>query len=786
MRGLSRAWIGRLCAALLLVVPALAQALPPVQRGYIEMSDGVGLRYSVQLPDGEGPFPVLLQYQGYGAGSSPNDNGMVLIAPRLLEKGFAILGVNLRGTGCSEGDFDLFEQQWVADGYAVIEWAARQSWSNGKVAMVGLSFPAIAQMMVAPSRPPSLVAAMPWSAITDLYRDVAYPGGIFNQSFAGAWTGIQKDGHQYIDDEMAAGNTRCPTAIAGQNRPDRIVFVEGQRNAWADHFFYTRLVPEGSLLDIDIPMLVTHAWQDEQLGSRVTVDYEQLLPEKTWMIYGNGAHGFGLGAKFVVDEAEAFLLHFVKGVDNGFERHPRVHILHETGYDGSHRWVTAHPRWPAPTRLAELYLTPAGTLEPQRPQESGAVDYVYPLPAPSMTSALAAQQENQTYQLPVPPGGAAVFTSAPLAHDLEILGTVRADLWLSSTAADTDVQVSLTEIRSDGRELFVQRGWLRASHRKMDLRPTRANRPYQTHLESDAVPLAAGEPTLLSVEVWAVGHVFRAGSALRVAIEAPLGNTGFRNLQIVQTPALNTVHVGAPYVSRITIPVVPGAKAPMDYPACGTLINQPCRDDPGTVPAGTMSVPSALHAAPTAGGAHAAGSGAFLLTNTSAESLYLRALTLRIDDTRQVSAVGIQAGSATVEIAEPAGRARFELPEIELRPGQRISVQAGYERRRQASATGSLANLAYAEGGAVEDAGGNGAILPIWTLLALAILVFRHNGLRAALIASALLVGCSSSQPLDDRSLAVGGETAGLHLTDVEAVNARGEFVGIEGMPLAL
>jgi uncharacterized protein len=758
--------------ALLAAGPAQAQVAGK-QDGYIEMADGVGLKYTVLLPEGQGPFPVLLQYQGYGAGADPNDNGISLISPRLLAAGFAILGVSLRGTGCSEGSFDLFEDQWIADGLEVIRWAALQPWSNGDLAMIGLSFPGMTQMMIGPMRAPAVKALLPWSAMTDLYRDVGYPGGLFNVSFATGWTAIQKSGYSDTPVELSEGDTRCAAAIAGHNDPERIVFLFGQTHPWADNSIYERFVPEGSIGQINVPTLVSHAWQDEQISSRVTVDYEQLDPERTWMIYGNGAHGFGLGSKLVGDTAEAFLRHFLKGEDNGFERTPRVQIEHENAFGQPPRWISTYPRWPVETRLAELYLTPDGTLQAARPEAQGRFDYVYPLPAPSMTSAVAASQENQTYTLPVPPGGAAVFTTPALAHDLEVLGAIRADLWLSSTATDTDIQLSLTEVRPDGMEQFVQRGWLRASHRKMDLRHTRADQPYHLHTEADVLPLTPGQPVPLSMEIWSVNHVFRAGSALRLRVEAPLGTTGFRQLELNPTPAINTVHVGGATLSRITLPVLPGAQAGAALAACSGFINQPCRAASPGIPAGSLSVPAAEARTPASAGSAALVDGKVLLRNRSAETHYLRAVSVQLPDAQEIFEARL-GGDAGVSIREPFAQTRFELPEQRLEPGASIELPLQIEPRRLVASL-RLGNVAHAADGPPSASTPVGLLL--WLALSALLLAYRRSWASAALLASGLMVACNQSSPIAVESRAeASAETTGLRLLGIEVVNDRGEF----------
>lgn len=184
------------------------------------------------------------------------------------------------------------------------------------------------------------------------------------------------------------------------------------------------------------------------------------------------------------------------------------------------------------------------------------------------------------WKAPVPPGGSVAYTSAPLQSDLVLAGPASLDLWLASTATDTDVQVTVTEVRPDGLEMYVQRGWLRASHRALDTTRSTELRPYQTHLRGDAKPLNAGEPTPLRIEVFPFAHAFRAGSRLRVWIDAPTSHTGFWAFVPTPDPAINTILHDAAHPSRLVVGVLAGQSAQAPLPACDTVRNQPCRSDP--------------------------------------------------------------------------------------------------------------------------------------------------------------------------------------------------------------
>jgi predicted acyl esterase len=171
-----------------------------------------------------------------------------------------------------------------------------------------------------------------------------------------------------------------------------------------------------------------------------------------------------------------------------------------------------------------------------------------------------------------------VFESEPFAADAVMVGTGSADLWIRSTATEADLEVTLSELRPDGKEVFVQNGWLRASHRKTGGDST-ALFPRQTHLEADAAPLVPGAWTEVRVAIAGFGHAFRAGSRVRVMIDTPGDSRAAWRFDLAKVPA-ETVHAvahGSMRPSSIALPLLPGVKAPSPLPACPSLRGQPCR-----------------------------------------------------------------------------------------------------------------------------------------------------------------------------------------------------------------
>jgi uncharacterized protein len=589
-------------AAALAAVPAAASATVE-QHGYLTVRDGTRLRYDVIRPDGPGPFPALLNYEGYAAGSDASDNGVGTYTDRLLKRGYAVVGVSVRGTGCSQGVFDPFDHTMGTDGYDSIEWIARQPWSDGRVGMIGVSFGGITQLVTAATRPPHLKAIAPSSATSDLYRDVVYPGGILEYDFTFAWTGVQKEGgteyaitgapadmdaeceRNYIQHEIANDTQHLIPTLVLQNP------YYDDRNGIGNEGWPER-APAGGLPRIDVPVYMFNQWQDEQLPGRIWESLGRFRhPNDVWANFSNGNHGRDYYSATDQRHTLQFLDRFVRGVHNGFRRHvPHLSVGMETAI--SRGGETNVPAWSIDRDSLDLKVKPrafyfrqGGRMTRGRPgRHEGGDSYAYPRPAPDVTEPGRAEGGHSAGQLtwkgPVPPGGSVAYTSPPLKRDMVLAGPASLDVWLKSTATDTDLEATVTEVRPDGEETYVQRGWLRASHRKLDPKRSTRLRPYQTQLRQDVKPLVPDRATHMRLEVFPFAHTFRERSRLRIWIEAPTGHTGFWAFKPVLDPATNTVLHDAAHPSRLVVGVVPKARAHAPLPGCDTLRNQPCRPDP--------------------------------------------------------------------------------------------------------------------------------------------------------------------------------------------------------------
>jgi uncharacterized protein len=586
-------------AGWLVAGPTIAAPAPVQKQGYISMADGTKLAYALSLPAAKGRFPVAMAYAGYCEGSNTSCNDATN-APALLAAGYAVLGVNIRGTGCSSGTFDPFTAQEWRDGAAVIEWAAKQPWSTGHLGLFGDSFPGITQLGVAGLRPPHLDAIAPFQVTTDLYRDVGYPGGIPNTGFGAFWgAGDQPaaSNEAFGERTIGSGDTTCaqsqPNIVASE--PTNNIALEGLQHPYDDNYWQARR-PGANVNRINVPTLGCVTWQDDEVSSRASSYFGALDPAKTWIVASNGYHAqCEISAPAITRELIAFFDRFVKGESNDFEQTPHVQVWHDAITNGAGNdvpsWVTTYDSYASVhPRPLPLYFGPGGTLSLHQPQNGQTASYAYPGPATGTEEGVVFGQHHMLWNTTEPPDASIAYTTPPLTHAAEFFGSGSANVWVSSTATDTDLQITLTEVRPDGQEEYVGRGWLRASHRALDRSRSTALAPYQTNQESDAQPLTAGKPTLMRIQLFPFDYAFHKGSSIRLWIDAPTGETGGWSFNFIKTPAVNSIYADAQHPSAIVLGYIrdPHPDAPLS--TCNTVLNQPCRNNMTAVPSGSTTI----------------------------------------------------------------------------------------------------------------------------------------------------------------------------------------------------
>lgn len=562
--------------------------------GLLPTRDGTMLRYSVLLPKGRGPFPVILNYSGYdpgaigGAAYLADDTAMSVNLDRtLVEQGYAVVGVNARGTGCSDGVFDFLGPTYGQDGFDIVEWVATQSWSNGAVGMANWSWAGMSQLATASERPAHLRAIAPGMALGDARLDSWAPGGVPAPRFVAGWWDYLHSRWASVEtsataerDDACLGRLKRNRISAEPNRLSNMILRHPLRDAWVEQ---RNLAARTNR--IAVPVLSMEAFQDEAVTSRQGHYHDSLDPEQLWLLQTNGGHDLYESTLYRA-LLLAFFDHFVRGKANGFEKEPHVRVWMEASSQGEGhtrqesvlpRFELTFPRYPAPIRPVEFALDTGRRLSANGASSGVPDSFSYPVPGPSVSA-----EEGPERWGTLPPDwrdGSLAYTSDELGHPLIAYGTASADLWLSSTTTDADIQVTLTELRPDGQEMFLQRGWLRLSNRKLDSSRSSNLRPVLVDRPESIETLTPIMPVLARVEINKFAHAFRAGSRLRLWVETP-GDWGGYGFAYNPQPARISLWHDAAHPSRLVIGTVDSPTLPIPPAPCGSVLGQPCRPDP--------------------------------------------------------------------------------------------------------------------------------------------------------------------------------------------------------------
>lgn len=618
--------------------------------GYLKTRDGTLLSYMLRLPGpiDKGPYPTVVEYSGYDP-SNPYDWSGTAPSMRIANAaGYAAIGVNIRGTGCSGGSFFLWEDAQATDGYDVVETVAAQPWvKDHKVGLVGLSYPGNAALYAAATQPPSLAAIAVGGTYDDGFRNLLRPSGIVNSGFAKSWIKGREDdaeagGQDYTRKRIAGGDEIC--AFNQKLRTQNIDLTERIEE---NPYFPTILnlgntfAPATIVSRIKVPVLLVATWHDEQVGGHVPT----MLPNftgtsKKRFLLTNGGHAemlavpdfflrwgefldlyvarrtpsydfFKIASPVIAKEvvggsgdfskipfpANRFAGKTYAQALAAWEAEPQVRIAFENGggADGVEPGLphTTFSKdvaaYPVPgTTVARWYLGEDGSLTsaaPTAPDDAeGTIDsYVSDPAARPRTSTTGggdwAQYPAYNWAPPVD-GKSLAYLSPALDQTTTMVGSGSVDLWVRSSAPDTDLQVTLTEVRPDGQEVLVQSGWMRASVRALDAARSTELQPLVTMREEDAAPLPAGEFSPMRIEIYPFAHVFRAGSKVRLIVTAPGGDRIAWAFDTLPGTPTNEIARSAGRPSSLALPVVPGITPPAALPACPGLRAQPCRAFP--------------------------------------------------------------------------------------------------------------------------------------------------------------------------------------------------------------
>ncbi len=555
----------------------------------ITMDDGLVLRADVYRPLNSDRLPVIASYGPYAKGLTfaagyprqwerlnaryPKDlegstgkyAAWELVDPEHWTAfGYACVRVDSRGAGRSPGQVDVWSKREAKDYYDCIEWIAAQDWSNGKVGLAGISYYAKNQWQVAELNPPHLAAICPWEGANDYYRDMSHHGGIHNaflpdwyQRFTTIQNGLGSRGFKNPESGLwACGDTDLTDDELYANRCDlaKQLVEHPFDDDW--HFAHSSQ-PE----KIKVPTLSAANWGgigNHQRGNLYA--WASTSSDKKWLEIHNGTHWSGFYTEYGRSLQKRFFDYFLKG-EGDWQDQPLV-SLNIRQVDGTVT-LRRENEWPlARTEWTRKYLN----LDTNSIDASASID--------SKSITYSAMGEGVT------------FFTTPLTEATEITGPVSAKVWVSSSTTDADLFLTLRAFGDDGNEILFEgandpktpmsQGWLRASHRALDVVQSKPWAPFHPHKVAE--PIIPGQIYELDIEIWATCLVLPAGYRLALTVKGcdfdhglePVemggrimkGSGPFRHEHPEDRPAAIfenqvTLYTGDQYPSSILLPIIP-------------------------------------------------------------------------------------------------------------------------------------------------------------------------------------------------------------------------------------
>jgi predicted acyl esterase len=426
---------------------------------------------------------------------------------------------------------------------------------------------------------------------------------------------------------------------------------------------------------IDVPTFMACQWTDEQTGGHCPTLAEHMTgTDRKWFTFTNGTHVDSLDpetfnrwydflqlyvaerppfeASAAVRAAAPVIYEEAMGIQGvtlppdpiqqqptygsalaAFEALKPIRVLFDSGA-GKSPLGQASPGQPYPgfeqsfdafpvpgTRSQAWYLAPDGGLQSSAPAAPGADDFTWDagaLPKTDFSGDTGRGDGGLWTQTPPyhweqnPPGSAVSYLTPPLGEDTTVVGAGAVNLWVRSSTANVDLRATVSEVRPDGKETFVQDGWVRGDERKLDTGKSTPLEPVLSLRESDVDPLPSGEFVPLTIPLYYEGHAYRAGSRIRVTIAAPNGTQPIWAFDETEPegPAQVAIAYGGGTPSNLLLPVVPEVSVPTGLPPCPGLRGEPCRDYQAL--ANRSAVPAASGESPAGnpeGGAGGAGGG---------------------------------------------------------------------------------------------------------------------------------------------------------------------------------
>ena len=492
----------------------------------LTVRDGVDLCYDVYRPSVSGEkFPALLSWSPYTRQLQPtmvpigqNEAGLTEF---WVPRGYAQVIADVRGSNDSGGSWDHWGLNEQKDLKEMIEFIANQPWCNGKVGMIGCSYFGMSQLLAAEQQPEGLAAIFPYDAMTDIYRDAYYHGGIYS-----AWARFWFTSLMFLNHtsgrvkDLSGFNYHFNRVLSGKDSLDGEYFQE--RSSWRN------------LEKIEVPTYLGCDWNFYGLHLRGAFEGWDLIPDSTpkRMLIGpepQPRRPFGV----YHFEALRWYDHYLKGFDTRVNEGPPINIF----IQGENTWRT-EKEWPLKRTLwKEFYLD--GEKLTENVSSSGERIYKF----------LPGTPESKIGEPKL------VFRTEPAEKPFEITGPLVLKLFAISDQDDTDWFVFIKDEFQDGSEKILTRGFLKASHRALDIEKSKSWRPWHPH---DKVELITpGEVYEYEIEIVPTCNLFLEGHSLKLEISScdPATNLIYTHDPIPRS-VTNTILTGKDQ-SRLIAPYIP-------------------------------------------------------------------------------------------------------------------------------------------------------------------------------------------------------------------------------------
>jgi putative CocE/NonD family hydrolase len=526
----------------------------------VTMRDGTRLSAKIYRPNKAGRYPVLLAVSPYQHQTDSLPHSTLFLWREVgpyqwyvEAHGYAIVHVDVRGTGLSQGEYNFLDRAEQQDLFEIVEWCGEQPWSNGHVGGYGQSYYCWSQWFMAIANPPSLKCIAPYDGAVDLYRDVMYHGGIYCDFLPWWYQMVRVNNLQ-----------RPPGKSAGKLLNKDIAREYAEHTTYDD--FWKERSPWERLHEIKVPTLSIGHWGKMGLHLRGNIlGYETITAPKRLIVTGARdvfeAHDLFDKIDYHEKELLPFYDRHLKDGATTVEGVPvKLYVRGLEQFRDEHEWPLKR------AEMKSLYLnaTKSGSLTSLNdgglswgvPAGEVATSVEYPDPRWKLGNVMVGPAG------PDPIARVLTFTTAPFGQDFEVTGPVVLELFLSSTATDTDVFVKIAdqfpcEPDKQPGAVNLSKGWLRASHRQKDEKRSTPLRPFYSH--ANPQPLEPGNIMKIEIEILPFSNVFKKGHRLRLEIsnsDSAITDGLFTHQYSWFKVGRDTIYHDAQHASRLIIPVV--------------------------------------------------------------------------------------------------------------------------------------------------------------------------------------------------------------------------------------